>query len=289
MDYINVVIAINDKFMMPVQVMLHALCRQSSRPVQIFLLYNALSDENRAIIRNIMDGFGGVLREFMINELYFKNASLDNNSLYSIEIYYRILLPYITDVDKILWIDADIIINGDIAELYDKDISEYYLAAITDAVEKAGEREEIKTAMDMAERTYFNSGVLLLNNKKIREEISQESFFKAIQTYNDILRCPDQDILNCVLGKKCLILSDRYNDQCHMEAGCRAENSLILHYIWKKPWNADYPGYLDKPFWKEAVACGFEKEYRKYKRQRKMNFYKNELIPAAISKIKRTK
>ena len=111
MDYINVAIAINDKFMMPVQVMLHALCRQSSRPVQIFLLYNALSDENRAIIRNIMDGFGGVLREFMINELYFKNASLDNNSLYSIEIYYRILLPYITDVEKILWIDADIIIK----------------------------------------------------------------------------------------------------------------------------------------------------------------------------------
>ena len=64
---------------------------------------------------------------------------------------------------------------------------------------------------------------------------------------------------------------------------------MILHYIWKKPWNADYPGYLDEPFWNEAISCGFGKEYKKYKRQRKMNFYKNELIPAAMSKIKRKK
>ena len=289
MDYINVAIAISDSFMMPAQVMLHSLCRQSSRPVQLFLLYNALSTENCAQLKKTIEDFGGKFQELLIDKSYFENASLDNNPLYSIEIYYRVLLPYITDVHKMLWLDADIIVNGDIAELYDKDISDYYLAAITDAVEENGGREEIKNAMQMADRTYFNSGVLLLNNQRIREEIPQERFFQAIEQYNAILKCPDQDILNKVLGEKCLILPTRYNEQHHMTPGCKSENGLILHYIWKKPWNADYPGYLDEPFWNEAVSCGFGKEYKIYKRQRKMNFYKNELIPAAMSKIKRKK
>lgn len=289
MDFINVAIAISDSFMMPAQVMLHSLCRQSSRPIKLILLYNSLSEENRAELKNIMERFGGSYCDILIDESYFENASLDNNPLYSIEIYYRILLPYITDLSIILWLDADIIVNGDIAELYDKDISGHYLAAITDSVEENGGREEIKKAMQMTERTYFNSGVLLLNNQKIREEIPQGRFFQAIEQYNDILKCPDQDILNKVLGEKCLILPTRYNYQQHTTPGCKAENGLILHYIWKKPWNADYPGYLDEPFWNEAISCGFGKEYKKYKRQRKMNFYKNELIPAAMSKIKRKK
>ena len=289
MERMNIAIAISDSFLMPAQVMLHSLFRQSSRPIRLFLLYNALSAQSRAAIRKTAEKFGGEYRGILIDEGYFKDASLDDNPLYSVEIYYRLMLPYLTDEDKMLWLDADIVLNGDVAELYCKDVNDYYLAAITDAVEESGGREEIKAAMNMAERTYFNSGVLLLNNKRIREELPKERFFEAINKYNNILKCPDQDILNVVLGEKCLILPNKYNYQYHMSAGCKAENGLVLHYIWKKPWNADYPGYLDEPFWNEAVACGFKKEHSRYKRQRKMNFYRNELLPAAISKIKRKK
>lgn len=288
-EYMNIAVALNDKFMFPTKVMLHSLCRQASGPIHLFLLYNELSDENRAELCRIIKGFGGEYSELFIDRQYFKNASLDNNPLYSIEIYYRIMLPYLTKEDKMLWLDADIILNGDIAELYDTDVSDCYLAAVIDAVEEKGGRGSIKTAMGMADRTYFNSGVLLLNNAKIRAEVPQERFFDAIEKYNGILKCPDQDILNCVLGGKCLMLPVRNNYQHHMDRQCRAENGLVIHYIWKKPWNADYPGYLDKPFWKEAAACGFGREYRKYRRQRKMDFYKNELIPAAKAKLKRKK
>lgn len=289
MERMNIAIAISDSFLMPAQVMLHSVFRQSSRPIRLFLLYNALSEQSRAAICKTAEKFGGEYREILIDEGYFKDASLDDNPLYSVEIYYRLMLPYLTGEDKMLWLDADIVLNGDVAELYGKDVSGHYLAAITDAVEENGGRDEIKAAMNMTERAYFNSGVLLLNNKRIRDELPKERFFEAIQKYNSILKCPDQDILNVILGKKSLILPNKFNYQYHMSPDCQAENALVLHYIWKKPWNADYTGYLDEPFWNEAVACGFKKEYSKYKRQRKMNFYKNELIPAAISKFKRKK
>ena len=288
-EYMNIAVSINDGFVMPARVMLHSLFRQASRPIRLILLYNALSPENREALRAVAESFGGDFREIFIDEKYFKGASLDNNPLYSIEIYYRIMLPYLTEEDRILWLDADIVVNGDIAELYRRDVADQYLAAVTDAVEEQGGREEIKNKLGIADRTYFNSGVLLLNTRKIRNEVPQHRFFEAIEQYNDILKCPDQDILNKVLGEKCLILPTRYNYQQHTTPGCKAENGLILHYIWKKPWNADYPGYLDESFWNEAISCGFGKEYKKYKRQRKMNFYKNELIPAAMSKIKRKK
>lgn len=141
--------------------------------------------------------------------------------------------------------------------------------------------------MDMSDRTYFNSGVLLLNTKEIRSEIPQRVFFDTIKRYNDILKCPDQDVLNCVLGTKCLELPVYYNYQHHNEIDCDAKEGMILHYIWKKPWNVDYPGKLEKPFWDEAVACGFSREYKVFKRKRKMLFYKNELIPAVFSKLTR--
>ena len=94
---------------------------------------------------------------------------------------------------------------------------------------------------------------------------------------------------NILLGGNCLMLSNNFNYQLHCDNSDLDDDVKIIHYIWKKPWNADYPGYLDEPFWNEAVSCGFGKEYKRYKRQRKMNFYKNELIPAAMSKIKRKK
>lgn len=288
-DYMNIAIAISDGFVMPARVMLYSLCRRASRPIRLFLLYNSLSDENRILIKTSVEAFKGEYHDILIDKKYFKYASLDNNPLYSVEIYYRILLPYLTKEERVLWLDADIVVNGDIVELYEQNISDKYLAAVVDAVEECGGREKIKKVMGISNRTYFNSGVLLLNTKKIREEIPQNRFFEAIQKYNDILKCPDQDILNLVLGKKYLLLSIRYNYQHHMDANCKSENGLVLHYIWKKPWNIDYHGYLDQPFWDEAVACGYKKEYTRYKRQRKIDFYKKELIPAAISKIKRKK
>lgn len=289
MERMNIAIALNDKFMFPTQVMLHSLCRNASRPMKFILMYNDLTEANRNILRSIVECYGNIMQEILIEKEWFQHASLCDNPLLSIETYYRIMLPYIVNDEKILWLDGDIIVRGDIAELYDIDISDYYIAACVDIGEIKNTRAEIKEKLEISSQTYFNAGILLMNNKKIGTDIKKEAFFNAISDYRDILKCADQDILNRILGGNCLIVSSEFNYQQHCDRDGVPKDTKIIHYIWKKPWNADYPGYLDEPFWNEAVACGFKKEYSKYKRQRKMNFYKNELIPAAISKIKRTK
>ncbi len=288
-EYMNIAIALNDNFMFPTRVMLNSLCRHASRPIRIILMYSDLSESNRKILRNTVEKYGNAMQELYIEKDRFKDASLCDNPLLSIETYYRIMLPYIASEDKILWLDGDIIVRSDIAELYDTDISDYYIAACKDIGEIKNTRTELKQNLGIPGQIYFNAGILLMNNKKIGSEINKEVFFKAITEYSDVLRCADQDILNILLGGNCLLLSNSFNYQLHCDKSDLTDDVKIIHYIWKKPWNADYPGYLDEPFWNEAVQCGFGKEYKKYKRQRKMDFYKNELIPAAISKIKRKK
>lgn len=288
-EYMNIAIALNDNFMFPTKVMLHSLCRHASKPIKFILMYNELTETNIKILSNLVKKYGNTMQAIYIEKDRFKDASLCDNPLLSIETYYRIMLPYISGEEKILWLDGDIIVRSDIAELYDTDISDYYIAACKDIGEIKNTRTELKEDLGISGQIYFNAGILLMNNKKIGSEIKKEIFFKAITEYSDVMRCADQDILNILLGGNCLMLSNNFNYQLHCDKSDLDDDVKIIHYIWKKPWNADYPGYLDEPFWNEAISCGFGKEYKKYKRQRKMNFYKNELIPAAMSKIKRKK
>ncbi|MDD5923974.1 MAG: glycosyltransferase family 8 protein [Clostridia bacterium] len=282
---INIAVAFNDKFCMPASVMLHSLFKNSGeRKISLFLMYNSLSKENRAKIQKQVTSYGGRYNDICIDLTTFKDASLANNPLYSVEIYYRILLPYITELDRILWLDADIIVNGDIAELYDIDLGADYMAACIDVGEKDGRRNEIKGILGIQDQTYFNTGVLLMDCAKIRNNISQDEFFNAIDKYSDHLVCPDQDVINHVLGNKTLIIDEKYNYQGHMTQ--RVEDTFITHFIYKKPWNIDYYGFCDDVFWKYAQDIGYLDEYKNYIKARK-SIEKKNLRAERFAAIKR--
>lgn len=282
---INIAVSFNDKFFMPANVMLHSLYKNNKDiKINLFLLFNSLSQENREKIKRQTEQSGNQYNEIYINSEYFERASLANNPMYSIEIYYRILLPYILDIEKILWLDADTIITGEISDLYNTEIHDYYLAACIDVAEKEGRRDDIKSILKIESQIYFNSGVLLMNCKKIRQEVSEQAFFDAIDKYSKELICPDQDILNYVLGYKTLIVDDKNNYLYHMNK--ETNDALIVHYIYKKPWNIDYYGFCDELFWKYADECGYESEHKNYTKQRKA-IAKKELRKEYINAIRR--
>ena len=179
-DYMNIAIALNDNFMFPTRVMLHSLCRHASRPIKFILMYNDLTESNRKILRNIVESYDNTIRELFIEKEWFKDASLCDNPLLSIETYYRIMLPYIADEEKILWLDGDIIVRSDIATLYDTDISDYYIAACKDIGEIKNTRTELKEVLGISQQVYFNAGILLMNNKKIGSEIKKETAWRQL-------------------------------------------------------------------------------------------------------------
>lgn len=113
--------------------------------------------------------------------------------------------------DKILYLDTDTISNKDIKELFDKDITNYELAAVRD-VFIWGLKNHKK---------YFNSGMLLLNVKKIKETGLLEKCRKSIN--ENLTLFVDQDALN--YNVKDLLLLDRKFNRIHGDY----KNAVVHH------------------------------------------------------------
>lgn len=132
-------------------------------------------------------------------------------SRWSPVIFYRLFAHEIfTNIDKLLYLDSDTLINDDLTELYNTDISKYAFGAVRDMAlinipkHPAGEYVKEFKEKYLKHDLYINSGVLLLNLNYLR---TTQSPWKTDCT----LKYPDQDILNVVFDGKILELPLRYN------------------------------------------------------------------------------
>ena len=123
------------------------------------------------------------------------------------ETYFRLLAPQLLpNVDKAIYLDSDLIVNADIAELYDYDVEGYKLGATRDADtigqidgydETVGPYLADELGMDDP-RDYFQAGVLLMNLAELRRTITPEEFLRI--STERMWRWLDQDVLNKVVN-----------------------------------------------------------------------------------------
>lgn len=251
-------IAINDNYFEICKTMIFSLIKYNNhRNVNIYLLNKNLTDTKINDISRYVKEMGGK----------FKNVVVSDNDLpelpivikrFSVEMYYRIiahkLLP--RDLDRILWLDADIIINGKLDRFYDQNFSDKYLVVCKDFYEQEEEIQSIKKNMDInSKHVYFNSGVILFNLKKIRENIKEEEIKECLIKYKDDLRYPDQDILNHLYQNNVKYENEYiYNFQVNnlkKLTNDQLESIKILHYSgFRKPWNARSAFPVCKIYWK---------------------------------------
>lgn len=131
--------------------------------------------------------------------------------------------------DKILYLDADVIFNGDIHNLYEINVDDYEYAAARDFYGRM-----------FVHPNYINAGVMLFNLKKIRETKLLEKARKLIQTKR--LHCADQSaIIRSTTSKK--IISQRFNDQRYLY-----KDTIIRHFS-KHFYLFPYPHYENVKQW----------------------------------------
>ena len=175
------------------------------------------------------------------------------------------LSDYLQDIDKVLYLDADTLVLKDLSEVYQTPLKDYYLAAVKDGL--MYQHPEHVAEIGLAERNfYFNSGVMLLNLKKMREDDTIRSATIYFNTHQEVFG--DQDVLNVVLGAKALPLSYRYNVNSTFFEEKPAEflstfygekipdtprevydNAAILHFAGHKPWTKWFTHPYLKPLW----------------------------------------
>jgi len=121
--------------------------------------------------------------------------------------YARLMLSEITEVEKILYIDCDTIINGSLKELWETDMEGYCIGGVQDnpalyALEAIG--------MDDNDR-YINSGVMLINLKKWKDDNVEEKIIQMINEHNGFVFHHDQGIVNGVCRNSIKILHPKFN------------------------------------------------------------------------------
>jgi lipopolysaccharide biosynthesis glycosyltransferase len=188
----------------------------------------------------------------------------------------RLQLPSVLEgVDKVIYLDCDLIVLKDIAPLYDTDLSDFPLGACLDfwltsapapappgwAVEEW--RTFLSEVVGLADhKTYFNAGVLVMDLEKFRSAHLMRAA-EAFLHKNHRTRYVDQDALNHAVDGAFVRLDPRWNVLGSRNPADFGEAALInsdpwvLHYVGpNKPWSCEGQRITvwHRRFWQEAAA-----------------------------------
>ncbi|OUP66020.1 hypothetical protein B5F12_00395 [Pseudoflavonifractor sp. An176] len=260
----NILISVDQRYVEKAKTTLFSLRLHTKEEITVYLINHSLSDESTREL-------GEYLKNKCDIQLYVidaKKTALDNfpipNSNFSIETYYRILAQFMLpdSVDRVLWLDVDIIVQKDLSEFYWQDFEGKKLIVCCDRQNMTELVFERKEALGLEkDYQYFNAGVLLINLTLLREGLSLEDLVKECEKYIDVLFWGDQDLLNLLYGDSTKIVDwEKYNFQINGDRHVSEEAVLkayILHYTTgRKPWNYKYLCSSSKYYWRIRLKQG---------------------------------
>ena len=231
---------------------------------RIIVLNTGLSEENVSkVMQNQKDGF---TIEFMdiSKELDAIKSSLKDVYHFSIVTYYRLFIASLfPQYDKVLYLDCDLVVLGDISELYNVDLGDNILGAGPEQyVRNTKEfRAYAEVALGVDPDGYVNAGVLLMNLREFRKCQIEEQFIRLITEYDFDLLDPDQAYLNYLCLGKIHVLPNGWNKE-PMPLPCEGKKNIVHYALYKKPWQ--YDDVIDgEYFWHYAKMSPFYEEIRR--------------------------
>lgn len=222
------------------------LSHASSEDEYYFYILANRFEENDIDAFNRLKKMRSIEIEFLkIDDSYFEGAIHDWLGVSS---SYRLRLSTLVPESKILYLDSDIIARKDIAELYNFDVSDYYLAAVEDKCSIM-----MKTRVGLtSEDTFYNGGMQLMNLDKFREDNLETIIMEKLRASSFYT---DQDVINDVCRKNILSLPIKYNLMPVLNAyKNRREEFLndlkdpVLVHFTTKPWKGVNNMYVSEWF-----------------------------------------
>ena len=241
-----VVFAGDYAYIRQIETAMKSICRHNSH-LKIYVLNKDIPQEWFSRLRMYIQEMGGDLIDCkLIGQQFQMNWS---NKLPHINhmTFARYFIPDFVTEDKVLYLDSDLIVTGDLTDLFELDLGENYLGAARSCF-SAG--------------IGFNAGVLLINNKKWRAENIRQKLIDLTEKEHENVAEGDQSILNMMFSDSYIQIDETYNYQIGFDRGAAEQghawileksiNPLpkILHYISQdKPWNQFSVGRLRENWW----------------------------------------
>ena len=241
----NILITVDNNYLEIALKMLYSV-KLYNNDLRIYVIYDDLTTESIEKLRSFVnDNKIGIIKFYYLDSEKL-NLSVINSDYLTKTCYLRLYSPFIiTDVDRLLYLDPDIVCQGSLKELYNTDLGDCIIAGCKNML-----RDEVKDLHKHIckrlklpyDTDYINSGVLLIDTNKYREFTSPEKINKFIQDNKKTLEYQDQDTINSVFYKKIKIMDNTYNYQINAENYWKITlDKILIHYSeGKKPWKETY-------------------------------------------------
>ena len=258
MNYINVLITIDDNYIDYCYNLFFSLKKNNKSLFNIYLFYSNLSQEN-------INGFVSFINENKMGKVKpilfeLSNYDFPNNSDYiSDTAYIRLFAPLLIEdkIDRLLYLDPDIICGNSIEEFYNFDFDNKMLIAVENMFHEENYYKNYNLGLD-CDNIYVNSGVIIFNMKKYLENVSKKGLLDFINENKIILENHDQDIINLMFYNDIKAVDNTYNYQ--IISNDTRIDAVLTHYAGSpKPWDNNYE-FVEKgiPYYKLLIDMGKE-------------------------------
>lgn len=208
----NILYASNDNYVPFLGISLYSLLKNSQQVdnISIYIFSNEISEENQRKLLYMVERFHRKISFIDISDLENMIGFSIDSSGYNITTFARLfadeLLP--ENIDKILYLDSDIIINHSIQELWETDVENNFIAAIPEVYMPIDKKRHIGLEK---EDIYYNAGVILINRNRWREENLKDLFLQYYRQMGGSLLYNDQDIINHCCKDRIVSVHPKYN------------------------------------------------------------------------------
>lgn len=241
-----------------------------NRHYKAIVLHEGLSDENKKKLSSLQtDNF-----EIELTEMKANFEALDDRmsnrlrcDYFTLTIYFRLFIPAMfPQYDKGIYIDSDVVCTTDLGKLFDIEIGDNFIGACNDLsiADIPPLVAYTENAVGVKKHEYINSGVLLMNLKKMRECDFEGHFLNLLNEYHFDSIAPDQDYLNAICNGKIYYLDESWDTMPNDKKPELLKTNVIHYNLFSKPWCYDNVQYSEQ-FWNYAKDSGYLSEIKAYK------------------------
>ena len=261
-EVIPIFFAVDDGYIPFLAVTLQSIVEKSKEEYYyvVKILYTNISEENKEKINKYKRE--NIEIEFVNLNYYIEKVKdkLYTRDYFSMTTYFRLFISNLyPQYNKAIYLDSDIVLLTDVAELYMQDIGDNLVGAVADDIIQQNEvfQEYVEKVVGVASyKTYFNAGMLIMNLDELRKTDFQGKFLYLLETVKYSV-VQDQDYLNRICKGRVKLLDKCWNVMPNATKDINEADIKLIHYNYQyKPWHYDNIPYA-KYFWDLAKKTEF--------------------------------
>lgn len=246
---------INHLYLNKFKVTAYSCSRYVAEEIRFHVIENNLTESDKEDLETFARKINATINTYHVDESTFGNARpMTNDPTHTT--YLKLYIPSIlSKYRRVLYLDCDIVVNGDISEFYYAPIKTF-LGAVKDEELMNAERTHLERVVSSKKDYYFNAGVILFNfYDGFEKDIPPlESILRYIDENGPNLKYHDQDVFNHLFHNNVSYFDSRFNyfaiyhNLFQLVIPLHLKRGVIIHYAGAKPWSNDYVGFYRRKY-----------------------------------------